>query len=255
MRQDHRAGEKTFIDYAGQTIPIVDRMTGEVLDAELFLAVLGASSATFAEATWDQSLPSWIGSHVNAFEFFGGVSEILVPDNPRSGVTKACWYEPDINPTYHDLAMHYGTVVIPARPRKPRDKAKVESGVLVAERWILAALRNRTFFSLDEANRAIRELLLKLNHRPFTKLEGCRWSWLEMIERPALKPLPQRRYEFAEWKKATVNIDYHVELDRHYYSVPFQLAREKVTIRFWIVGILAALLGLTFFFASVNLLE
>lgn len=232
LRQSYKAGEKMFVDYAGQTIPIIDRQTGEIREAELFLAALGASNATFAEASWDQSVPSWIESHIHAFEFFGGVAEICVPDNLKSGVTKPCRYEPDINLSYNEMAIHYGTVIIPARPVKPRDKAKVEAAVLLAERWILAALRNRKFFSLEELNREIRKLLHKLNHRPFKKLDGSRWSWYEKVDRPALLPLPRMPYELADWKKAKVNIDYHIELERHYYSVPYSLVREQVEIRF-----------------------
>jgi len=176
MRQTHLAGEKLFVDYACPTISIVDRTTGEVHPAQMFVAVLGASNYTFAEATMTQGLADWTGSHVRAFEFFGGVPEIVVPDNLKSGVTKPCRYDPDINQSYADLARHYGIAVIPARVRKPKDKAKAEGGVLVVERWIMAALRNRTFFSLAEANTAIKELLTKLNERPFKKLSGCRRS-------------------------------------------------------------------------------
>jgi transposase len=232
MRQTHKAGEKMFPDYAGQTVPIINRNTGEIREAQLFVGVLGASNYTFAEATWTQSLPDWINSHVRAFEYFGGVSKIVVPDNLKAGVTKSCRYEPDINPTYHDMAVHYGTVIIPTRVRKPKDKAKVEVGVQIAERWILAALRNRTFFSLGELNEAIGELLDKLNHRPFKKLNGSRHSWFEAMERSALLPLPQFRYVFAEWKKALVNIDYHIEIKNHYYSVPYALVQEKVELRY-----------------------
>jgi transposase len=231
MRQIHRAGEKMFVDYAGDTVDVIDRRTGEVRKAQIFVAVLGASNATFAEATWDQSLPNWIESHVRAFEFFGGVPEIVVPDNLRSGVKTSCRYEPEINPTYLEMAVHYDTVVIPARVRKARDKAKVEVGVQVVGRWILAALRKRTFFSLQELNAAIAELLHRLNRRPFKKLEGSRWSVFESLDKPALRPLPQERYELAQWKKARVNIDYHVEFDFHYYSVPFRFAQEEVEIR------------------------
>ena len=177
LRQTHKAGEKMFVDYAGQTIPVIERETGKIRQAEIFVAVLGASNYTFSEATWDQSLASWIGSHIHAFEYFEGVPEIVVPDNLRSGVSKSCRYEPDLNPAYHDMAVHYATAVIPARVAKPRDKAKVEVGVQVVERWILAALRNRTFFSLAELNQAIGKLLEKLNNRPFKKLEGSRRSW------------------------------------------------------------------------------
>lgn len=231
LRQQHRAGEKLFIDYAGQTVPIIDPATGEVHEAQIFIAALGASNYTFAEATLGQDLPSWISSHVHAFEFFGGVPYILVPDNLKAGVTNPCRYEPDINPTYQDLAEHYGTTVIPARSGKPRDKAKVESAVLVAERWILAALRNHTFFSLAELNKAIREKLSELNNRRFQKLNTTRKILYETIDKPALRPLPAQPYEYAEWKKARVNIDYHIEMDHHYYSVPYQLVREQVDIR------------------------
>jgi len=231
LRQQHRAGDKLFLDYAGQTVPIIDRRTGEIHKAQIFIAILGASNYTFAEATLSQDLPSWIRSHVHAFEFFGGVPHILVPDNLKAGVTNPCRYEPDINPTYQDLAEHYGTTVIPARPGKPRDKAKVESAVLVAERWILAALRNHTFFSLAELNKAIREKLSELNNRRFQKLNTTRKLLYETIDKPALKPLPAHPYEYAQWKKTRVNIDYHVEVDRHYYSVPYQLVREQVDVR------------------------
>lgn len=231
MRQEHKAGEKMFVDYAGQTVPIIDGSTGEIKQAQIFVAVLGASNYTYAEATSDQSLPNWISSHIRAFEYMGGVAEIVVPDNLKSGVTKACRYEPDLNPTYQELAAHYGAAVIPARVRKPRDKSKVETGVQIVERWILAALRNRTFFSISELNSSIRELLIKLNNRPFRKLNGSRASWFESLERPALMPLPRSRYEYAEWKRARVNIDYHVELDGHYYSVPYQLVHDEVEIR------------------------
>ena len=231
LRQEHRAGEKLFIDYAGQTVPIINRSTGETIEAQIFLATLGASNYTYAEATLSQDLPSWIKSHVRAFEFFGGVSEILVPDNLKAGVTNPCRYEPDINPTYQDLAQHYGTAVIPARAGKPKDKAKVESAVLVAERWILAALRNHTFFSLQELNKAIWEKLAEFNNRKFQKLDTTRKKLFETIDKPALKALPSRGYEYAEWKKARVNIDYHIEIDRHYYSVPYQLAKQQVDVR------------------------
>jgi len=189
---------------------------------------LGASSYTFAWAAFSEDLPSWIESHVRAFHFFGGVPEILVPDNLKSGVTKPCYYEPDINPTYHNFACHYGTVVIPARRLKPKDKAKVESAVQVAERWILAALRNHTFFSIEELNRAVAEKLQDLNNRKFQKMDGTRRSLYETIDRPALKPLPAAPYQYAECKKVRVNIDYHIEIDDHYYSVPYQLVKEQV---------------------------
>jgi transposase len=231
LRQEHRAGEKLFVDYAGQTVPIIDRSTGECVEAQIFVATLGASNYTFAEASMSQDLPSWIRSHVHAFQFFGGVSEILVPDNLKSGVTHPCRYEPDINPTYQDLAQHYGTTVIPARSGHPRDKAKVESAVLVAERWILASLRNHTFFNLAELNQCIAQKLKDLNNRKFKKLDGTRRELFDSIDKPALKPLPSTPYEYAEWKKCLVNIDYHIEAGRHYYSVPYQLVREQVEVR------------------------
>lgn len=232
LRQTHKAGEKMFVDYAGQTIPVVDRQTGKTREAQVFVAVLGASNYTYAEATWDQSLANWTSSHVRAFEYFEGVPQMVVPDNLKTGVSKSCRYEPDINPSYHEMSVHYDTVIVPARVRKPRDKAKVEAGVQVVERWILAALRNRQFFSLGELNTAIAQLLVRLNSRPFKKLDGSRLSWFETLEKEALKPLPQSRYVFSQWKKARVNIDYHVELDRHYYSVPYQLVHEEMDIRY-----------------------
>lgn len=231
MRQDHRAGEKLFVDYAGQTAEVTCPDTGEVREAQIFVAVLGASNYTYAEATWSQALPDWIGSHQRAFHFFGGVPEIVVPDNLKSGVTQAHRYEPDLNPTYQDLASHYGVAVLPARVRHPRDKAKVEAGVQLVERWILAALRGHTFFSLDELNEAISELLDRLNDRPFQKLEGSRRSLFETLERKALRPLPTNSYVYAEWKKARVHIDYHVEIEGHYYSVPYQHVKHQVDVR------------------------
>ena len=231
MRQDHRAGEKLFVDYAGQTAPVIDRSTGEIREAQIFVAVLGASNYTYAEATWTQSLPDWIASHVRTFQFLGAAPELVVPDNLRSGVNKAHRYEPDINPTYQDMASHYGVAVLPSRVRKPRDKAKVESGVLVVERWILAALRHRQFFSLAELNATISQLLEKLNARPFRKLPGCRRDHFEQLDRPALQPLPVEPYVYAEWKKARVHIDYHVAIDGHYYSVPCALIKKEVEVR------------------------
>lgn len=231
MRQDHRAGEKLFVDYAGQTVPVQDQISGEVRYAQIFVAVLGASGYTYAEATWTQSLPDWIGSHSRAFEFFGGVPEIVVPDNLKSGVHHPHLYEPDINPTYHELAAHYGVAVIPARSRKPRDKAKVENGVLQVERWILACLRHRTFLSLSALNEAIQTLLARLNQRSFKKLPGSRHSAFVALDQPVLRPLPLQPYEYAQWKKARVNIDYHIEVERHYYSVPYQLVHQQVDVR------------------------
>jgi transposase len=231
MRQVHRAGEKLFIDYSGKKPHIVDSATGEITEVELFVAVLGASNYTYAEATRTQKLGDFVASTVRAFEFIGCVPQVVVPDQLRSAVSGPDRYEPDINPTYLEMAQHYGVTVIPARPRKPKDKAKVEGGVLIAQRWILAALRHRTFFSLAELNTAIRELLERLNTRPFQKLEGCRRSAFEAIDRPAMRPLPARRYEIADWKHARVNIDYCITYDHRHYSVPHALVGEPVEIR------------------------
>ena len=231
MRQDHRAGEKLFVDYAGQTVSVVDRVSGEVREAQVFVAVLGASNYTYAEASWSQGLPDWIGSHQRCFQYLGGVPQIVVPDNLRAGVTKAHRYEPDTNPTYQDMAAHYGIAVLPTRVRRPRDKAKVEAGVLVGERWILAALRHRACFSLAELHAAIREWREKLNARPFKKLPGCRRAQFEALDKPALQPLPVEPYVYAEWKKARVHIDYHVAVDGHYYSVPHALIKKQLDVR------------------------
>jgi transposase len=231
LRQTHRAGEKMFVDYAGATIPIHDPVTSEVHPAAVFVAVLGASSYTFAEATAGQDLQSWAGSHIRAFEYFGGVTEIVVPDNLKSAVTHPGYYEPDLNPTYRDLGEHYGVAIIPARPYRPRDKAKAEVGVQVVQRWIVAALRKRKFFSLGEVNLAIAGLLTKLNQRPFRKREGSRASLFAQLDRPALKPLPDTRFEFGQWKTTRVDLNYHVEIDRHCYSVPHALVHQEVEVR------------------------
>jgi len=230
MRQEHRGGEKLFIDYS-DGLSIVDALTGELTLTQIFVAVWGASNYTYAEATLSQTLPNWIGSHGRAFEYFGCVPRVLVPDNLKSGVSKACKYEPELNPTYADMAEHYGCAVLPARPRKPRDKAKVESGVLIAKRWILAVLRHRTFYSLAELNAAIRECLERLNNRPLKKIKKSRRELFETVDRPNALPLPQRPYEYAEWYKARVQLNYHIEVDGHYYSVPYQLLHERLDIR------------------------
>ena len=237
LRQEHRAGEKLFVDYAGDTVPIVDSKTGTIQKASIFVAVLGASNYTYAEATGNQELGSWIRLHVRALEFLGGAPSMLVPDNCRTAVRHPCRYEPDLNPTYQEMAAHYGMAVIPARVRKPRDKAKVEAGVLLVERWILAALRKRTFFSLAGLNQAIAELLDRLNNRPFRKLEGNRAERFAKIDRPALRPLPAEAYSFAEWKKARVNIDYHIEIERHYYSVPYALLHHELDVRYTVMTV------------------
>jgi len=232
LRHEHRAGEKTFVDWAGDTVPVYNRASGETVLASIFVAVLGASTYTFARAALDQGLANWIDCHVRAFDFFQGTTRLLVPDNPRTGVTRACRYEPDLNRMYHEMAQHYGIAVLPARPRKPRDKAKVENAVGIVERWILAALRHRKFFSVGELNEEVGALLERMNHRPFRKREGTRASLFASIDRPALQPLPAQRYMLAEWKTVRANIDYHVEIDRHYYSVPYQLAGRQLEARY-----------------------
>jgi len=231
MRQTHVAGERLFVDYAGKTLEVIDGTTGEVRPAQLFVAVVGASSYTYAEASFTQSLSDWIGSHTRAFSFYNGVTAIVVSDNLKAGITRACFYEPAVNRTYAEMAAHYGTAIVPARPRRPRDKAKAEAGVLVATRWIIAKLRNRQFFLLTDLNAAIRDGVTALNDRPSRHLGTSRRALFEGLERSALKPLPAEPYVFAEWKECRVGIDYHVEIDKHYYSVPHHLLREKVWAR------------------------
>jgi transposase len=223
MRQIHRAGEKLFIDYSGKTVPVINAITGEIVPAQIFIAAMGASKYTYAEATWTQSMPDWIASHVRMFAHLGCVPEILTPDNLKSAIKKACRYEPEGTSTYEDMARHFGCAIIPARPYRAKDKAVAETHVLVVQRWILARLRNRQFFCLAELNSAIAELLVQLNKRPFKKLPGCRASAFESIDRPAMRPLPAHRYEYAVFVKPKVGIDYHVEADEHYYSVPHPL--------------------------------
>ncbi|MDX2258790.1 MAG: IS21 family transposase [Hyphomicrobiaceae bacterium] len=231
MRQTHIAGERVFVDYAGTTIDIFDAMTGEVHACQLFVAVLGASSYTYAEATRTQTLPDWIGSHTRAFGFFGGVPGMTVSDNLKSGITKACFYEPAVNRSYEEMASHYGTAVLPARPNKPRDKAKVEAGVLLATRWIIAKLRNKRFFSLAELNEAIAACVTTLNDKVSRHLGASRTALFNDVERTALKPLPTEPYEFAAWKEVKAGLDYHVEVEKHFYSVPHALIKEKMWAR------------------------
>jgi len=231
MRQTHVAGEKLFVDYAGTTIDIIDAETGEVHACQLFVAALGASSLTYAEATLTQTLPDWIGAHTRAFAYFGGVAAMVVSDNLKSGITKACFYEPAVNRSYQEMATHYGTAIIPARPRKPRDKAKVEVAVQIATRWIIAKLRNRTFFTLAELNAAIGECVAALNERTSRHLGSSRRELFEKIEQSTLKPLPAEPYEFAAWKEVRVGLDYHVDIEKHYYSVPHALLREALWAR------------------------
>ena len=232
MRQDHKAGEKMFVDFPGLRIPIYDERDLSVsFEAELFVAVLGASSYLYAEALRSQQLVHWCHAHENAFEFYGGCPEIVVPDNLRSGVTKAHRYEPDLNATYQEMAQHYGVVIIPARPYKPRDKAKVEAGVQLVERWIIMALRHERFTSLGALNERIGELVQRLNQRPFKKMEGSRASVFVEIDQPALRALASSRYDFATWTKAKVSLDYHLQIDRNFYSVPYQLVGQVLDVR------------------------
>jgi len=230
MRQDHRGGEKLFVDY-GEGLNLVAPKSGEPISTQLFVAVWGASNYTYAEATLTQQLPDWIGSHVRAFSYFGCQPKIVVPDCLKGAVTRACLYEPELNPTYAEMAEHYSICVLPARPAHPKDKAKVETGVLIAKRWILSALRHRIFYSLTEINSAIRELLERLNTRALRKLKKSRRELFDLFDHPKAQPLPEKSYEYAEWRVATVNIDYHIEVKRHYYSVPFRLIREKLDVR------------------------
>ncbi len=231
MRLDHKAGEKAFVDYTGPTMPVINTTTGEIQEAEIFVMVLGASSYTYVEAQWHQDLPNWTGGHVRGYKFFGGVTEVVVPDNLRAAVSHPSHYDPEINPTYQDMAEHYGVAVVPARAFRPRDKSKGEVGVQNVERWILARLRNQKFFSLMELNKAIRELLEDFNNRKMEHLGKSRRELFELVDKPALKPLPATPYEFALWKKAKIGIDYHVEYDGHYYSVAHHLYPADVFIR------------------------
>lgn len=233
MRQTHVAGEKLFVDYAGDTVPVVvDRLTGEIRAAEIFVAVLGASSFIYAQATWTQSLADWLSAHVGALEAIGGSPRLLVPDNAKVAVIRACHFEPEVNRSYVEMAAHYDMAVLPTRSRRPRDKAKVESAVLVVERWLLGRLRKRIFYSLAELNQAIGEMLHQLNEvRPIRRLGVTRRQLLEEIDRPHLKPLPAAPYVFAEWRARRVDIDYHVDVDGHYYSVPHRFARQQVEVR------------------------
>jgi transposase len=232
MRQTHIAGERVFVDYSGKRPHFVNPTTGELIEVELFVAVLGASNYTFAEATLTQTLADWIGAHTRAFAFFGGVTALTVSDNLKSGITKACFYEPKVNRSYADMAKHYGTAILPARPGKPKDKAKVEVGVQVAQRWVIAKIRNRTFFSISELNDTIRELVAQLNDRVTRHLGASRRSLFETIERAALKPLPAEPYVLTQWKQCRAGIDYHVEIPPYFYSVPYTLMREKLWARY-----------------------
>lgn len=231
MRQHHVAGDKLFVDYSGKRVAVVDPASGVARAAEIFVAVLGASNYTYAEASWSQALPDWIGAHVRLFEFLGGVPRLLVPDNLKSGIHQASFYDPEINRSYARMAAHYGVGVLPARPRRPRDKAKVEAGVRLAQTYILGRLRHLTFFSLADCNAAIAAALEQLNGRAMRRLGVSRRQLYETIERPALRPLPQDPYEYAEWRLARVGLDYHVESEGFFYSVPHALLRQQVELR------------------------
>lgn len=232
MRQTHKAGDKAFIDYSGKTVDIIDPETGTIRSTEIFVGVLGASGYTFAEATWSQQLPDFLGSQRRMFEFFGGVPALIVPDNLKSAVSKTCRYEPDINPSYAQFIEHYGTAVLPARPYRPKDKPKAEGGVLLVQRWILAKLRHCTFVGLAELNIEIRRLLIALNQKSFQKLDGSRGSAYLKFDKPALRALPKIAYEYKQFKRARAGIDYHVCLDGHFYSVPHQYCGEVIELRF-----------------------
>ena len=237
MRQTHVAGDKVFVDYSGRKIETVDPHTGEFRRAELFIGALGASSYTYAQATWTQSLPDWIGAHVRMFAFFGGVPRLIVPDNLKAGVTKASFYDPEINRSYAHMAGHYDVGILPTRPRRPRDKAKVEVAVKIAQSYILGRLRNRRFFSLHDANKAIAEAVAQINDRPMRRLGASRRELFEQLDKPALQPLPAEAYEYAEWKLVRVGPDYHVEIHRFYYSVPANLIRQQLDARITATGV------------------
>jgi transposase len=231
MRQTHLAGEKLFVDYAGTTLAIHDAASGGIITAQLFVAALGASSYTYAEATLTQTLPDWLGSHARAFAFFGGAPDLVVSDNLKSGITKACFFEPAVNRAYAEMAAHYDTAVVPARPYKPRDKAKVEAGVLLATRWIVAKLRNAKFFSLNELNAAVARCVTQLNDKVSRHLGASSSNLFEALDKPALKALPAEPYGYAEWQECRVGQDYHIEADGHFYSVPSQLLRQTLWVR------------------------
>ena len=222
MRQRHVAGERMFVDYSGTKMTVTDPATGAARPAEIFIAVMGASNMTYAEASWSQALPDWIGAHTRAFATFGAVPALVVSDNLKSAVIRACFFEPEVNRSYAEMAAHYGTAILPARPYKPRDKAKVEVAVLLVQRWIVARLRNRQFFSLEELNAAIAEEVARLNARVSRHLGASRQHLFETIERPAMQPLPPEPFVHADWRKATVGLDYHVRLEGHHYSVPHE---------------------------------
>ena len=231
MRQRHAAGERMFVDYSGTRMTVIDPATGAARPAEIFIAVMGASNMTYVEASWSQALPDWIGAHTRAFAAFGAVPALVVSDNLKSGVIRACFYEPEVNRSYAEMAAHYGTAILPARPYKPRDKAKVEAAVLLVQRWIIARLRNRRVFSLEELNAAIRAEVVRLNARVSRHLGASRQHLFDMLDRPAMQPLPPEPFVHADWRRATVGADYHVRLEGHHYSVPHELIRQQLWAR------------------------
>ena len=231
MRQSHPAGERMFVDYAGMTLPIIERATGQIREAQVFVATLGASGYTYAEATWTQNLEDFTGSQARAFQFFGGVTKVITPDNLKGAVTRADYYDPQINPTYAEFARHYGVAIIPARVRKPKDKSKVERNVLLVEQAVLAPLRNVHVFTLAQANSAIGPLLHTLNHRKYQRLDDSRYSLFLSVDKPVLRPLPASAFECARWRKARINVDYHVEVERCYYSVPYVHVHKEADVR------------------------
>ena len=228
MRQTHHAGEKLFVDYCGPTIDIVSPTTGEVRTAQVFVAALGASNYTYCEATWSQKLEDWVMSHARCFEFLGGLPQVVIPDNLKSAVTRTCRYDPDLNPTYHQLATHYDIAIIPARPYKPKDKSKAEVAVQIVERWIMARLRKVTFHTLKALNQQIKQLLTEMNNKKMKQYDASRLELFNRLDKPALKPLPQQPYQYTLIKTVRVSIDYHVEIEKHYYSVPYQLVKKKL---------------------------
>jgi len=230
MHINHKAGEKMFVDFSGDRPCYKDPATGRTIEAELFVSVLGASSYIFAYAVPNETTESFIKCNIKAFEFYGGCPECLILDNLKAGVTHACYYDPDINKALAAMAQHYNIAVIPTRVRRPKDKAKVENAVLQSQRRILAVLRNRTFFSLAELNEAIAEETKKLNERPMAIINKSRYDLFIEIERPVLKPLPSERFIIASWTKAKVHIDYHVKVEKTYYSVPYTLIGETLDI-------------------------
>ncbi len=231
MRQTHKFGEKCFVDFAGDRLPIIDPDTGEVREAEIFVATLGASNYLYCDVCWSQDLPNWLRMHVNLMDYLKGCPAVLVPDNLKAGVTKACYYEPSVNISYEELGKHYGVAIIPTRVAKPKDKAKVEGGVLIVEREILAPLRKRTFVGLCEAREALWEKLEEVNSRPFQKLEGSRRELFEKYEKPELRPLPKYRFDEGIWLQAKVHIDYHIQVKGHYYSVPYSYIGRRLEVR------------------------